>query len=96
MSAERRDEGPSRAATVVELLVLVELDGALDGALDAARGADVGTVVVVVAGAAVGGVVGVTSVSASATLCVIHSPTVPATNAPPLRAATATRDRAAG
>jgi hypothetical protein len=92
VSAERRDEGPSRAATVVELLVLVELDGALD----AARGADVGTVVVVVAGAAVGGVVGVTSVSASATLCVIHSPTVPATNAPPLRAATATRDRAAG
>jgi hypothetical protein len=86
VSAERRDEGASRAATVVELLVLVELDGAVDSE----READVGAVVGVVAG-----VVGV-SVSASAAVCVIHSPTVPATNAPPLRAATATRDRAAG
>ncbi len=92
MSAERRDGGASRAATVVELLVelLVELDGVV------ARAAVVaGVVVGVVAGAGVGTVVvGVTS--ASATVWVIHNPTVPATKAPPLSAATATRDRAAG
>jgi hypothetical protein len=90
VSAWPLDDEPSWAVVVdvVELLVVELL--VLDAAV--VVGAAVAAVVAVV----VAVVEVVTVPSASATVWPIQRPSVPATNAAPLRAAVATRDRAAG
>jgi hypothetical protein len=76
----------------VEGGVVAEVGLDRDGAVVAGAWVDGAAVEAVVVGVVVAG----GSVSASATVCVIHSPTVPATKAAALRTAVATRDRAAG
>ena len=85
MSAGRLDDEPSWAVVVDVVALLVVALLVLDG-------------VVVVVGVTVMAVVEVVAVvaSASATAWPIHRPSVPATKAPALSAAVATRDRAAG